>query len=84
MQNLHMIQFWLAKISPKLDRTLPAILIGNIKTSLLTNSFTTLQIALGVLMKDFKDLDFYDFAVHIMKFFVSKSLLLLLLLHNPA
>ena len=32
----------LAKISPKLDRTLPAIFIGNIITSLLTNSFTTL------------------------------------------
>ena len=55
----------LAKISPNLDRTLPAILIGNIITSLLTNSFTTLQIALGVLMKDSKDLvnHFYDFGV---------------------
>ena len=52
-----------AKISPKLDRTLPAILIGNIITSLLTNSFTTLQISLGVLMKDSKDLvnHLYDF-----------------------
>ena len=45
-----------AKLSPKLDRTLPAILIGNIITSLLTNSFTALQIALGVLIKDSKDL----------------------------
>ena len=55
----------LAKISPKLDRTLPAILIGNIITSLLTNSFTTLQIALGVLMRDYKDLvnHFYDFGI---------------------
>ena len=42
----------LAKISPKLDRALLAILIGNIKTSLLSNNFTTLQIALGDLMKD--------------------------------
>ena len=41
----------LGKISPKLDITLPAIRIGNIITSLLTNSFTTLQIYLGVLMK---------------------------------
>ena len=39
----------LAKISPKLDRTLPAILIGNIITSLLTNNFITLQIALRLL-----------------------------------
>ena len=55
----------LAKISPKLDKTLLAILIGNIITSLLTNSFTTLQIALGVLMKDSKDLvnHFYDSGV---------------------
>ena len=55
----------LAKISLKFDRTLPAILIGNIITSLLTNSFTTLKIALGVLMKDSKDLvnHFYDFGV---------------------
>ena len=55
----------LAKISPKLDRTLPDILIGNIITSLLTNSFTTLQIALGLLMKDSEDLvnHFYDFSV---------------------
>ena len=55
----------LVKISPKLDRTLPAILIGNIITSLLTNSFTILPIALGVLMKDSEDLvnHFYDFGV---------------------
>ena len=55
----------LTKISHKLDRTLPVMLIGNIPTSLLTNSFTTLQIALGVLMKDSKDLvnHFYDFGV---------------------
>ena len=46
----------LSKISPKLDRTLSAILIGIIITSLLTNSFSALQIALGVLMKDSKDL----------------------------
>ena len=52
---------FLAKISLKLDRTLPAILIGNI----ITNSFT-LKIALGVLTKDSKDLvvnHFYDFGV---------------------
>ena len=55
----------LAKISPKQDRTLPAILIGNIITSLLTNSFTTFQIALGVLTKESKDLVnyFHDFSV---------------------
>ena len=56
----------LVKISPKLDRTLPAIPIDNIITNLLTNSFTTLQIALGVLMSsDSKDLvnHFNDFSV---------------------
>ena len=49
----------LTKISPKLDRTLPAILIGNIITSLLTNSFTSLQIALGVLMKTHLQIESY-------------------------
>ena len=77
-----------AKISPKIDRTLSAILIGNIIASLLTNSFTTLQITLAVLMKDSKDLVTISrmlvLPVHMMKFFVLKSLLLLLLLHNPA
>ena len=37
----------LAKISPKLKNTLPAILIGNIITNILTNHPTDLQIALG-------------------------------------
>ena len=40
----------LSKLSPKLDKTLPAILIGSIVTSILKNYPTGLQIALGVKM----------------------------------
>jgi len=40
----------LAKLSNKLERTMPTALIGNIVTSLLTNSTTPLQIALGVVL----------------------------------
>ena len=44
----------LAALSPKLDKTLPALLIGNIVTSVITNQATALQIALGVLLRDSK------------------------------
>ena len=40
----------LAMLSPKLDHTNPALLIGNIITSVITNRPTTLQIALGTLL----------------------------------
>ena len=42
----------LAKISDKLDYTLPALLIGNIVTSIVQNHYTPLQVALGVIMRD--------------------------------
>ena len=64
----------LAKISPKLDRTLPAILIGNIITILLTNSFTTLQIALGVLVNHFHDIGVTCSYDEILRFTKSASL----------
>ena len=40
----------LSKLSTKLDRTLPAALIGNIVTNAISGRFTTLQIALGVVI----------------------------------
>ena len=40
----------LGKLSDKLEHTMPAALTGNIVTSLLTNSNTTLQIARGVVL----------------------------------
>lgn len=46
----------LAKISPKLENTLRAILIGNIVTGTLNNTPTALQIALGILLKDSKEI----------------------------
>lgn len=46
----------LARLSPKLDNSLPALLIGNIITAVLTNYPTQLQIALGVLLRDSKEL----------------------------
>ena len=55
----------LAKLSTKLDRTLPALLIGNIITNVLTNHPTSLQVALGILMRDSKVLvnQMHDFCV---------------------
>ena len=52
----------LSKLSTKLDRTLPAALIGNIVTNAISGRFTTLQIALGVVLNR-KGLieQFYDF-----------------------
>ena len=46
----------LSCLSPKLDNTLPAILIGNIITSILTNHSTQLQISLAVLLRESKEL----------------------------
>ena len=40
----------LGKVSDKLDYTMPAALIGNIVTSLVSNTYTALQIALSVLL----------------------------------
>ena len=42
----------LAELSPKLDHTNTALLIGNIVTSVLTNSATTLQITLGTTLRE--------------------------------
>lgn len=42
----------LSCISHKLSLTLPALLIGNIVTSVVTNTPTSLQIALGILMRE--------------------------------
>ena len=46
------LQDLLSSVSKKLDNSLPAILIGNIVTSVVTNHPTDLQIALGVLLRD--------------------------------
>ena len=42
----------LKAVSPKLENTLPAALIGNIITSIINNQATTLQIALAVSLRD--------------------------------
>ena len=56
---------FLAMLSPKLDKTLPAILIGSMITTALNCHPTDLQIALGVLMRDSKQLvnQMYTFGV---------------------
>ena len=41
-------------VSPKLNRTLPAAMIGNIVTRQVTHMDTDLQIALGILTQDSK------------------------------
>ena len=46
----------LGNLSPKLDKTLPAILIGSIITSVLHNHPASLQIDLGVLIRYSKEL----------------------------
>uniref|UniRef100_UPI00358F791D uncharacterized protein isoform X1 n=1 Tax=Myxine glutinosa TaxID=7769 RepID=UPI00358F791D len=55
----------LTAISPKLTTSLPAMLIGSIITSMVTNGPTDLQVALGVLMRDSKQLiaHMYDYRV---------------------
>ena len=44
----------LTLISPKLNRTMPPAVIGNIITSQVTHMDTDLQIALGILTRDSK------------------------------
>ncbi len=46
----------LSSLSPKLDNTLPAVLIANIITSVLANHPTDLQISLAVLLRESKEL----------------------------
>ena len=55
----------LAALSRRLDRTLPAPLIGNIITNVLRNSPTPLQVALGILLRDSKTVisHMYDYRV---------------------
>ena len=54
----------LSSISDKLDLTLPSILIGNIITSIINNQPTSLQVALGVLVREKKLLEqFSDYGV---------------------
>jgi hypothetical protein len=59
------LQDLLTAISPKLETSLPALLIGNIITSIVTNRATDLQVALGILMRDSKELltHMYDYRV---------------------
>ena len=51
----------MASISTKLENTPPALLIGNIITSVLRNRPTYLQIALGVLLRDYKTILGYTY-----------------------
>ena len=55
------IQNLLALISTKLDSTTPAILIGNIITSVVRNKAIDLQIALGVLLRNYKAILAYTY-----------------------
>ena len=55
----------LGKLSANMDYTLPALLIGNIVTGIISNNPTNLQIALGNLIRDSKSLinQMYQFGV---------------------
>ena len=55
----------LATLSPKLNKTLPALLIGNTVTSVLKNQAIALQVALGFLLRDSKTIvnNMYDYRV---------------------
>ena len=55
----------LGKLSANIDYTIPALLIGNIVTSIISNNPTNLQIALGNLIRDSKSLinQMYQFGV---------------------
>lgn len=55
----------LARISPALCKTLPAVLIGNMVTSAVRNHTTPLQVSLGILLKNQKTLinHFHDYRV---------------------
>lgn len=55
----------LASVNDNLNNTLPALLIGNIITSVTSNKFTDLQLALGNLIRDSKTLinNMYHFRI---------------------
>ena len=55
------VQNILASLSTKLENTPPALLIGNIITSALRNRPTDLQIALVVLLRDYKTILGYTY-----------------------
>ena len=55
------VQNLLVLISTKLENTPPALLIGNIITSVLRNRPTDLQIGLGVLLRDYKTIHGYTY-----------------------
>ncbi len=59
------VQTLLTSLSPKLCSTLPALLVGNIITSVLRKQATCLQTALGILVRDSKAVvnQFHDFQV---------------------
>ena len=44
----------LSKLSPNFEKSLPAVMIGNIVTFVVTKHFTKLQLALSVLASDRK------------------------------
>ena len=48
------LQVLLSAISQKFDQSLPALLIGNIITSIVSHSPTDLQISLAVLLRNFE------------------------------
>lgn len=56
---------FLATLSPKLNTTLPALLIANIITDVITNNPTPLKVALGILLRDSKAVvgHMYDYRV---------------------
>ena len=69
-----LVQNLLVSISTKLENHPPALLIGNIITSVLRNRPTDLQIALGVLLRDYKTILGYTTESHVVttRSFVSR------------
>ena len=54
----------LSKLSPNFEKTLPAVLIGNIVTSVMTKRFTRLQLALSVLANNRKFIEhLHDYGI---------------------
>ena len=45
------LQHLMSLVSKKLDSTLPSAMIGNVITSMVTNTYTSLQIALGITVR---------------------------------
>lgn len=60
-----LLMTFLGSLSPKLLHTLPALMIGNMITSVIRNQPTDLQVALGVLLRDSKSLIgyMYDYGI---------------------